>query len=136
LFAMVVQVKIICQCLTNINYAYRLFFLPYTLIYLCYGLKSSTTEKLIFVTQTLIKWRLSEVMARHRVKGVDLAERLQMTPTAVSKLKNAKTMPRIDGDKLNALCNALNELAEDTEDPKARTVITPTMLLEYVRDEQ
>jgi DNA-binding Xre family transcriptional regulator len=110
--------------------------MAYTLIYLCYGLKSSTTEKLIFVTQTLIKWRLSEVMARHRVKGVDLAERLQMTPTAVSKLKNAKTMPRIDGDKLNALCNALNELAEDTEDPKARTVITPAMLLEYVRDEQ
>lgn len=88
------------------------------------------------MTQTLIKWRLSEVMARHRVKGVDLAERLQMTPTAVSKLKNAKTMPRIDGDKLNALCNALNELAEDAEDPKARVVITPAMLLEYVRDEQ
>ena len=136
MFAMVVQVKTNCQCLIKINYAYRLFFLAYTLIYLCYGLKSSTTEKLIFVTQTLIKWRLSEVMARHRVKGVDLAERLQMTPTAISKLKNAKTMPRIDGDKLNALCNALNELAEDTEDPKARTVITPAMLLEYVRDEQ
>lgn len=86
------------------------------------------------MTQTLIKWRLSEVMARHRIKGTDLAERLQTTPNAISRLKNAKTMPRIDGDRLNALCNALNELAEDAENPKAR--ITPAMLLEYVRDEQ
>jgi len=75
-------------------------------------------------------------MARHRIKGVDLAERLQMTPTAVSKLKNAKTMPRIDGDKLNALCNALNELAaEDAENSKARVRITPAMLLEYMGDD-
>jgi putative transcriptional regulator len=75
-------------------------------------------------------------MARHRIKGSDLANRLQISNNAVSKLKNAQTMPRIDGDKLNALCNALNELAEDAEDPKARAVITPAMLLEYVRDEQ
>ena len=86
------------------------------------------------MTQTLIKWTLSEVMARHRIKGTDLAERLQTTPNAISRLKNAKTMPRIDGDKLNALCNALNELAEGAENPKTR--ITPAMLLEYVRDEQ
>ena len=86
------------------------------------------------MTQTLIRWRLGEVMARHRIKGTDLAERLKTTPNAISRLKKAKTMPRIDGDKLNALCNALNGLAEDTENPKAR--ITPAMLLEYVRDEE
>lgn len=86
------------------------------------------------MTQTLIRWRLSEVMARHRIKGTDLAKRLETTPNAISRLKKAKTMPRIDGDKLNALCNALNGLAEDAENPKTR--ITPAMLLEYVRDEQ
>jgi DNA-binding Xre family transcriptional regulator len=86
--------------------------------------------------KTLIRWNLNEIMARYRIKSSDLAKQLQISNNAISKLKNAKTMPRIDGDKLNALCNALNELAEDTEDPKARTVITPAMLLEYVRDEQ
>lgn len=87
------------------------------------------------MAQTLIRWRLNEIMARHRIKGSDLANRLQISNNAVSKLKNAQTMPRIDGDKLNALCNALNELAEDTENLKAQAQITPAMLLEYVRDE-
>jgi DNA-binding Xre family transcriptional regulator len=85
------------------------------------------------VTQTLIRWRLNEVMARYRIKGSDLAERLKISNNAISKLKNAKTMPRIDGDRLNTLCNALNKLAENAEN--LDTEITPAMLLEYVRDE-
>jgi putative transcriptional regulator len=70
-------------------------------------------------------------MARHRIKGSDLANRLQISNNAVSKLKNAQTMPRIDGDRLNRLCNALNNLAENVD-----VEITPAALIEYVRDEQ
>jgi DNA-binding Xre family transcriptional regulator len=70
-------------------------------------------------------------MARHRIKGSDLAKRLQISNNAISKLKNAKTMPRIDGDRLNTLCNALNNLAENVD-----TEITPAVLIEYVRDEE
>jgi DNA-binding Xre family transcriptional regulator len=83
------------------------------------------------VAQTLIRWRLNEIMARHRIKGSDLANRLQISNNAVSKLKNAQTMPRIDGDRLNTLCNALNNLAENVD-----VEITPAALIEYVRDEQ
>lgn len=81
------------------------------------------------MAQTVIRWRLNEIMARHRIKGSDLAEELQISNNAVSKLKNAQTMPRIDGERLNALCNALNNLAGNAE-------ITPAMLIEYVRDEE
>ena len=83
------------------------------------------------MAQTLIRWKLNEIMARHRIKGSDLAKRLQISNNAISKLKNAKTMPRIDGDRLNTLCNALNNLAENVD-----TEITPAVLIEYVRDEE
>ena len=83
-----------------------------------------------FNQKTSIKWKLSEVMARHRIKGSDLANRLQISNNAVSKLKNAQTMPRIDGERLNALCNALNNLAAGDAE------ITPAMLIEYVRNEE
>lgn len=83
------------------------------------------------MTQTLIRWRLSEVMARYRIKGSDLAERLEISDNAISNLKSAKTMPRIDGDRLNALCNALNKLAEGLD-----AEITPAVLIEYARDEE
>jgi DNA-binding Xre family transcriptional regulator len=68
-------------------------------------------------------------MARHNIKGVSLASRLDIGPNAISALKNAKTMPRLDGVALNSLCNALNELAEDLDRP-----ITPTDLLLYSQD--
>lgn len=50
-------------------------------------------------------------------------------PNAISALRNAKTMPRLDGVALNSLCNALNELAQDLDKP-----ITPTDLLDYSQD--
>jgi DNA-binding Xre family transcriptional regulator len=68
-------------------------------------------------------------MARHNIKGVSLASRLDVGPNAISALKNAKTMPRLDGVALNSLCNALNELAEDLDEP-----ITPNDLLDYSQD--
>ena len=82
-----------------------------------------------FVTQTLIKWRLNEVMARYRIKGNDLAAYLGVSGNAISNLKNARTMPRLTGEKLNTLCNGLNELAQDKE-----REITPADLIDYIAD--
>jgi DNA-binding Xre family transcriptional regulator len=77
----------------------------------------------------LIKWRLKEIMARYNIKGVTLASRLDIGPNAISALRNAKTMPRLDGVALNSLCNALNELAQDLDKQ-----ITPADLLDYSQD--
>lgn len=71
----------------------------------------------------MIKWRLAEVMARHRIKGIDLAEYLSVRENAVSSLKNADTMPRIDGTKLNNICLGLTILSGEK--------ITPNDLIEY-----
>ena len=79
--------------------------------------------------QTLIRWRLREVMARYHIKGVDLANQLGVSGNSISNLRNSKTMPRIDGESLNNLCNALNQLALDLD-----REITPGTLIEYTRD--
>lgn len=68
-------------------------------------------------------------MARYSIKGVDLAKKLDISTNAMSGLRNAKTMPRIDGIGLNLLCNALNELAKDLEKP-----VTPAALIDYQQD--
>jgi len=79
--------------------------------------------------QALIKWRLREIMARYNIKSVDLAKELNISPNAVSSLRKAKTMPRLDGNALNNLCNALNKLAEDLDEE-----VSPMTLIAYVRD--
>lgn len=71
----------------------------------------------------MINWRLAEIMARHDIKGTDLAERLGVTPKAVSNIRRAKTMPRLDGEALDRLCIALSELAGKR--------ITPANLIDY-----
>lgn len=93
------------------------------------SLKSNTLEWQIYMYQILIRWRLREVMARYNIKSKDLAKELDISPNAMSALRKAKTMPRIDGLALNLMCNALNELAEDLEAP-----ITPGNLLDYSVD--
>lgn len=81
------------------------------------------------MTQTLIKWRLREVMARYRIKAVDLAKEIGVSPNSVSNLRNSESMPRLDGSSLNNLCNALNKLAINLEEE-----ITPITLIDYTRD--
>jgi DNA-binding Xre family transcriptional regulator len=83
------------------------------------------------VCQEMIKWKLAELMARHRIKAKDLAIQLEINPTAVSNLKSARTMPRFDGDRLSQLLTALNQLADK------KTIESPIGLLdllEYVAD--
>ncbi|MDV2997679.1 MAG: hypothetical protein N4J56_007384 [Chroococcidiopsis sp. SAG 2025] len=82
-------------------------------------------------TTKLIKWKLKEVMARYDIKGVDLAVELDISTNAVSGLRRAKTMPRLDGVQLDLLLNALNKLAKDKP---VDEVITHNTLIEYVHD--
>lgn len=61
--------------------------------------------------QTVIKWKLAEVMARYKISGTTLAKSLGVGTNAISNLKNATTMPRINGDRLNELCSQIEELS-------------------------
>jgi DNA-binding Xre family transcriptional regulator len=68
-------------------------------------------------------------MARYSIKAVDLAKEMGISTNSVSNLRRGNTMPRLDGDSLNNLCNALNKLALDLDEE-----ITPVMLIQYTRD--
>ncbi len=63
------------------------------------------------ITLEMIRWRLKEVMARYDIKGIDLAKELGVREASVSNLRNSKTMPRIDGKKIEQLCSSLSKLA-------------------------
>ncbi len=81
------------------------------------------------MNQTLIRWRLREVMARYHIKAVDLAKEMGISANAISNLRKSDTMPRLDGDSLNKLCNALNKLGLNLDGE-----ITPITLIDYTRD--
>lgn len=57
-------------------------------------------------------WRLNELMARHRVSGKDLADELGISTNAVSALRKSETMPRINGERLDAIASALTRLSQ------------------------
>lgn len=80
------------------------------------------------MSQTVIRWKLAEIMARHRIKGKDLADSLSISGNAVSSLKNSQSMPKIDGERLNQICNSLSKLAGE--------VVSPNNLIEYTFDEE
>jgi putative transcriptional regulator len=67
-----------------------------------------------------IKWRLRELMARHRVSNRDLAEVLQKHETTIARLKG-DDMPTLNGQTLNLICKTLN--------------CTPMDLIEYMPDD-
>jgi len=64
------------------------------------------------VSTPMIRWRLKEVMARYDITGVDLAEEMGVRSATVSNLRTSKTMPRLDGKKIEDLCLALSKLAK------------------------
>lgn len=78
------------------------------------------------MSRNLIRWKLSEIMARHRVKGKDLANYLGISANSVSALKKAEIMPEIGGERWEQICEAINELS--VLDEKC----TPFDLIEYV----
>ena len=79
--------------------------------------------------QTLIRWRLNEVMARYYIRPKELAEKMSVSSTAVSNLRK-RQMPRLSEQTLNKLCQALNELNQEDY------LITPGDLIEYIPDSE
>lgn len=77
----------------------------------------------------MLTWRLGEVMARYRIKGTDLAQFMGISDNALSHYKRARSMPQINGERLNALLNGLNQLKSEPE-PE----ITVTDLIDYKPD--
>jgi putative transcriptional regulator len=78
-----------------------------------------------------LRWRLNEVMARHFIRVDYLAERVGISPQALSNLKNRTDMPRIDGERLCKLCDELTLMVRETE---PGITISPQDLIEYVPD--
>lgn len=66
----------------------------------------------------MLRWKLREVMARENMTNRRLAELIEIHETNVSNMKRRDTMPRLDGETLEAICKALN--------------CTPNDLLEYI----
>ncbi|MEM1391702.1 MAG: helix-turn-helix transcriptional regulator [Cyanobacteria bacterium P01_D01_bin.50] len=56
----------------------------------------------------VIRWKLSEVMARKRVRNKDLAKALEITENSVYRLRKVDEMPRLMPERLNGICKALN----------------------------
>lgn len=81
----------------------------------------------------MIRWKLNEVMARYHIKNVDLANEIKISPNAVSNLRGSKTMPRIDGERLNSVCNGLTWICQRAGE---NVVITPADLIEFQLDER
>lgn len=78
--------------------------------------------------QTLIKWKLKEVMARYDIKAIDLSKEMGVSSGSITTLRKGKTMPRMNGEVLNNLCLALNRLSGGKK-------IKLDELVEFVEDE-
>jgi DNA-binding Xre family transcriptional regulator len=66
-------------------------------------------------------------MARHFIKTTALAQKLNCSAQSLRKIKDRSDMPRLDGDRIAAICDALNELISKENSEK----ITPADLIEY-----
>jgi putative transcriptional regulator len=82
----------------------------------------------VAVTKGLIRWKLNELMARHRITNKALGALIERHETSVSRLRSADTMPRLDGNDLERICKALSDLSGDR--------ITSADLLEHHIDFQ
>lgn len=74
----------------------------------------------------MIKWHLNRVMADKRVKGKALAEKLGVHPNTVYRLRNARTMPSLDGEFLSELCRLLDCRLWDLIEESPSQSRTPT----------
>jgi putative transcriptional regulator len=72
-----------------------------------------------------VRWRLSDLMVEHGIRGVDLADYLKVSNNTVSTWKNAPVMPCIGNERWIEITEAINNLSK-----KGR--ITPMDLIEYI----
>ncbi|MCC0175817.1 helix-turn-helix transcriptional regulator [Waterburya agarophytonicola K14] len=76
----------------------------------------------------MLRWKLREVMARAKITNRELAAELKVHETSVSRMKTADTMPRIDGDTLENLCNCLTKLYKEKG---INEIVMPAALFEF-----
>ncbi|NET08270.1 MAG: helix-turn-helix domain-containing protein [Merismopedia sp. SIO2A8] len=62
----------------------------------------------------MMKWKLAELMARHRVTGRDLAKKIGKHENSITRLKGETSMPKISGEDLETLLLGIEELAEES----------------------
>ncbi|MGB5712241.1 MAG: helix-turn-helix transcriptional regulator [Waterburya sp.] len=79
----------------------------------------------------MLRWKLREVMARAKITNRELAEALCVHDTTVSRMKTTDTMPRIDGNTLDNLCNCLLRLYEEKG---IDGIVMPSDLFEFIPD--
>lgn len=72
----------------------------------------------------MLRWKLAEIMARYKITNKALVEALNLSPTAISNLKNSDCLPELNSDKFCKLSHALTKLTG--------VRITPFDLIEYI----
>ncbi|NJK58823.1 MAG: helix-turn-helix transcriptional regulator [Pleurocapsa sp. SU_5_0] len=77
----------------------------------------------------MLRWKLREVMARARITNRELAAALEVHETSVSRMKTSDTMPRIDGNTLDNLCNCLIRLYKEKG---INEIVMPADLFEFI----
>lgn len=87
----------------------------------------------LLVEQSMLRWRLREIMARGRITNRELAQRFHRHETSISRMKNSDTMPKMDGDELNSLCNVLTQILR--ERGQQDIVITHVDLMQHSPDD-
>ena len=82
-------------------------------------------------TKTMIRWKLRELMAKYKITNRQLAEALDKHETSISRIKTSDTMPRLDGEQLNDICQGLTICLWKK---RINRLITPEDLIEYTWD--
>lgn len=80
---------------------------------------------------SMIQWRLRQVMAEINLSNQDLAELASIHRVTVSKLKNSDEIKQISNEVLNGLCNGLTRAYHAKGIQKT---ITPGDLLVFTLD--
>ncbi|MEM6613945.1 MAG: helix-turn-helix transcriptional regulator [Cyanobacteria bacterium P01_C01_bin.72] len=71
------------------------------------------------------------MMARAKITNRELAEALNVHETSVSRMKTTDTMPRIDGNTLDNLCNCLLRIYQKKG---VEGIVMPSDLFEFIPD--
>ena len=87
--------------------------------------------KIQSLSQSMIKWKLADVMDLYAIKNKELADALDITASAASNLRTSATMPRIDGHRLNQIISAINEINQSR---KNKSKVYPSDLIEWIPD--
>lgn len=81
--------------------------------------------------ETLVIWRLKELMKANNISVADLAERIGVSTNAVINMRK-REMPRINGERLNQIIVTLNAMRKKG---KKRIQVQDLIVLTFTMDE-